>query len=311
MENAILAVLPVAGLVLLGFACVKIGYISQDAADGVARFAAAVAIPLLAFRTIERAGWPANFDNTLGLLGGFYGAALLTLVAALVVARVFFHGGSADTWAAAVGSSHGNVILLGVPAVLMIVGGTVGQPLFLVVALHGFVMALLVALVTALADRRFGELLSGIWSAAAEQIRNPVLLGVLLGLLWNRLDLGMPSAADGMISLLAGVAGPVALFGFGGVVARYPIAGALGMPMAISVLKLGLHPLLVWLIATRLFSLPGSWLWVAVVLAAMPTMMGAGATGERPERSGGGAVGLSTLLAAGSLVALVYLMRTF
>lgn len=311
METAILVVLPVAGLVLFGFACVKIGYISQDAADGVARFAAAVAIPLLAFRTIERAGWPASVDNTFEILGGFYGAALLTLIAAMVVAHVFFHSGSADAWAAAIGSSHGNVILLGVPVVLMIAPGNVGQPLFILVALHSLLMAILASLVAALAERRLGELLSGMWGAAAEQIRNPVLLGVLLGLLWNRLDLPLPSTVDEMIGMLAGGAGPVALFGFGGVVARYPIAGALGMPMGISVLKLGLHPLLAWLIATRLFSLPGSWIWAAVVLAAMPTMMGANATGERPERSGGGAVGLSTLLAAGSLVALVYIMRTF
>lgn len=309
MENAILVVLPVAGIVLLGFACVKIGYISEDAAGGVARFAAAVAIPLLAFRTIERAGWPASADNTLEIFGSFYGAALLVLVVALVVAHALFHSGAADAWAAAVGSSHGNVILLGIPAVLMIVGGDIGQPLFFLVALHGLVMAILTALVAALAERRLGELLSGVWAAAAEQIRNPLLIGVLLGLLWNRLGLPLPASVDGIIGTLAKVAAPVALFGFGGVVARYPIAGALGMPMAISVLKLGLNPVLVWLIATRLFSLPGSWIWAAVVLAAMPTMMGADATGERPERSGGGAVGLSTLLAAGSLVVLVYLMR--
>ncbi len=311
MESAILVVAPVAGIVLLGFACVKIGYISQDAADGVARFAAAVAIPLLAFRTIERAGWPTNMNSMLEILGSFYGAALGILIAALAVAYVLFRSGSSDAWTAAVGSSHGNVVLLGVPSVLMIVGGNVGQPLFFIVALHSLVMAVLTSLVAALADRRIGELLSGVWSAMAEQIRNPLLLGVVLGLVWNRLDLPIPSALDGVIALLAGVAGPVALFGFGGVVARYPIAGALGMPMAISIFKLGLHPFLVWLIATRLFSLPGSWVLAAMVLAAMPTMMGADATGERPERSGGGAVGLSTLLAAGSLVALVYLMRTF
>lgn len=309
MESAFLVVLPVAGLVLLGFACVKIGYIAQDAADGVARFAAAVAIPLLAFRAVERAGWPAGTDNVLELFGSFYGAALATLVVALVVAHILLHRGSADAWAIAVGSSHGNVVLLGIPAVPMIAGSNAGAALFMLVALHGLLMAVLVSLVAALAERQIGELLSGIWNAAAEQIRNPLLLAVFLGLLWNRLGLSLPSVADDIIGMLAGVAGPVALFAFGAVVARYPIAGALGMPMAISVLKLGLNPLLVWVIATKLFSLPGSWVWMAVVLAAMPTMMGADATGERPERSGGGAVGLSTLLAAASLVALVYVMR--
>lgn len=309
MESAFLVVLPVAGLVLLGFACVKIGYIAQDAADGVARFAAAVAIPLLAFRTIKRAGWPANIDNTIEIMGSFYGAALLTLIAAFVVAHIFFRSHSSTAWAVAVGSSHGNVVLLGIPAVLMIVGENVGQPLFFLVALHCLAMAILVSLVATVTEWQLSELFSGIWGALAEQIRNPLLIGVLLGLLWNHLNLPLPASVDGIIGMLAKVAAPVALFGFGGMVARYPITGILGMPMAISILKLGLNPLLVWLVATKLFSLPGSWLWAAVVLAAMPTMMGADATGARPERSGDGAVGLSTLLAGASLVALIYVMR--
>lgn len=311
MENAILVVLPVAGLALLGFACVKVGYISQDGADGVARFAAVVAIPLLAFRTIRRTGWPANIDNTLEIIGSFYGAALLILIVVMVLALLFFRSHSSDAWVTAIGSSHGSVVLLGIPAVLMIAGDKVGQPLFFLVALHCLVMAILVSLVATVTEWQLSELFSGIWAAVAEQIRNPLLLGVLLGLLWNYQGLPLPAPVDGMIGTLAAVAGPVALFGFGGVVARYPITGILGRPMVISVFKLGLNPLLVWLIATRLFSLPASWIWAAVVLAAMPTMMGADATGERPEQSGGGAVGLSALLAVGSLAALVYIMRTF
>jgi malonate transporter len=42
------------------------------------------------------------------------------------------------------------------------------------------------------------------------------------------------------------------------------------VPALITVLKLGLHPLIVFLLAARVFSMPPAWVGVAVLFAACP-----------------------------------------
>ena len=310
MEQSLLTVLPVVGIALLGLACVKTGYLAQGAADAIARFAYAVILPLMIFRTMTQEGWPTRWDNGVEAIAAYFIAAALALVAGILLARLVFRSSAAEQRAIGIGGSHGNVALMGLPAVVMILGANLGQPILLIVGLHGLVMAPVVIAVAALFAGRTNDLPKLLGTALRNQIRNPLLIALAAGLLANRLGLRLPEAADAIIRGLAAAAVPVALFGAGAVLARYRFGGALGKPAAIAAVKLVLHPAVAWLLAAKLFSLPGSWIWVVTMLAAMPTTMGADLPGDKPATGEAGtAVLLGAVLSVASLAVLVYIIR--
>lgn len=306
MEHSILVVLPVFAMALVGYLCVRFGYVPRDAADGIARFAYYVLLPLLIFRTMARSGLPDSSGPVVDALGSFYLGAAVAMVAAMLLFRILFAGSASERRVAAVGASHGQVALLGVPAVFLILGGNLGQPTFFIVGLHGVAMAVLAGLVAGIAGLSLSGLLGGLWDALARQIMNPLPIALVAGLLHHHLALPMPRIADIVIGEFAQALVAVALFGFGGLVARSRLAAS-GPTLLISAVKLGVHPAATWLLARELFGLSGSWALAATLLAAMPTTMGADLPDEDGE--GDGTVALGAVLALPSLAALAYILR--
>lgn len=312
MEQAFLLVAPVVGIALIGYFCTRFDYVSQDTADGVARFAYNVVIPAVIFQTMVRSGWPERWDNLFAILASFYGAAALAMIAGILVARYVFHSSQGEQRALGIGGSYGQVALVGIAAVALILKSNLALPMLYIVALHGLVMSLLVALVGGIMSGRLDGLPDALGNAAKKQARNPLLIAFVLGVALEALEVSLPAAVNTVIDTFADAALPVTLFGFGGMLARYRISGSLQKPAAIAALKLVVHPAAAWLLVTNVF-VPayGAWVWMTVMLAAVPTTMGA----DGPTERGGGeaagtAIALNALAGMVSLTALVYIILT-
>ena len=93
---------------------------------------------------------------------------------------------------------------------------------------------------------------------------------------------------------------PCALFAMGLALRRYGVAGDIGITSVLVVLKLFVHPLVVFLLVRYVLALPPIWAGVAVTFAAMPCGINSYLLAER-YRAGiaatAGAVSLSTGLA--------------
>ena len=87
------------------------------------------------------------------------------------------------------------------------------------------------------------------------------------------------------LDLLGTSAIPCALFALGASLAGYPLRGALAPAAVLTVLKLVVHPLLVWVLAVPVLGLEGLSVSVAVVLAGMPTAVNAYLFGARYDAS--------------------------
>jgi predicted permease len=106
--------------------------------------------------------------------------------------------------------------------------------------------------------------------ALGSLIRNPVVMSLAAGLSWSLAGLPFPDLLDRFLDLLGRGAVPCALFALGATMTGYRIAGDLKDSAAIVVLKLGLHPLIVWLVATQIFALSPLHTAVATIVAALP-----------------------------------------
>lgn len=311
MEKSLLLVLPVAGIVALGYLAVRTGYLGQAAADGLTRFVVAVAVPAFLFRTLVRAHLPADLAEVWGLLLSYYLGAIAVYLIGLAVARFAFRGGAAEQNALAAGASHANVALLGIPAVFLILGARQAVPLALVVGVHALVLGVLATVVQHVRRRRAGGVPEAVKDLLVEQVRSPILLAFVAGVIYARLDLPLSGPPDVGLRLLASAAVPCALFALGGLLVRYRIGGDLQQAMAASGLKLVVHPLIAWVLAKLVFGLSGAWTWVVVLLAAMPFAPAADGKARRAvtgAEAAGTTVALSSALAVVSVWALVYVI---
>ncbi|MEE8573645.1 MAG: AEC family transporter [Gemmatimonadota bacterium] len=309
MSTLLDVILPVFGLVLLGFAAVRLKWLDSDAVRGLSLFVFNFALPVMLFRTLALTRLPEEFE--WAFLLSYYLAALFVFGLGMVVAGRGFGRPLAGQGLAGLTASYSNTVLLGIPIVLTAFGEAAALPLFLVIATHNLV---LFPPATALIEAGLGSkksLRGLVVSTLLGMAKNPIVDGLALGLAFNLLGLGIPDPLDSVATALGSAALPTATFALGATLARYHIAGALAEAGTLIGCKMLVQPAIVWLLATLVFDVAPLWTSVAVVMAALPTGINAYLFAERYDHgvaTAATAVLLSTGLSIGTISILLYLL---
>lgn len=260
-------VAPVFGVLLIGYGAARLRLIDETSTRGLVLFVFNFAIPPLLFRSLALAELPAAVP--WGLLLSYYLAVLTVFALGMLGARGFSRK-LAEQGLFGFGAAYSNAVLIGVPLILTAFGDAASLPLFLLIACHSPILfTLLIVMIEAghgsgAGLRQLpGEVVRGL-------LRNPLIIGLALGLTWNLLALPLPGLVDSVLKTLGQAALPGALFAMGASLSRYRIAGRLPEAVLLVTLKMLVHPLLVWWLATGVFRLPPLWVQVAVLLAALP-----------------------------------------
>jgi predicted permease len=260
---------PVFGVMALGAFSVKIRVLDEDGVKGLVSFVFNFAIPILLFRSLAQTELPP--DIQWAFLISYFGGALLVFGGGLLLGGLLFHRTLADRAIFGMGAGFSNTVLIGIPVLFTAYGPEATLPTLLIIAFHGpLLMSLTAGLIQV--GREDGGALGGQARAIGlDLIRNPIIVGILLGLLANLGGIGLPGFIDGVAEMMGSAAVPCALFALGGSLACYPMTGDVPPALALSVLKLVVHPALVWLLGVFVFGLEGIWVQVAVTMAAMPS----------------------------------------
>jgi len=313
MLDTFIFIAPIVAIALIGYLTVRFKILSQDVADSLAAFVFNIALPAYIFRTIANSGLPKNFAPYGELFASYYVGAIVILLIAMLVSRYAFEGTQSEQSMFGIGASQSNVMLLGFPVALYVLGNRMALPIVFLVATHGVVMPLLLGVILRIRTGKGGEVLTAAGQTLIEHLKNPLLIALIAGIAYVALGgPKMPKEVDPVLRLLGRAAVPCALFAMGGMLVRYGVHGHFAPAVVVSGLKIAAFPAIVWALAKPAFGLPGSWVWVAVVLAAMPTSFNMHKLMKRSQR---GAEALSTSIVLSSalsivaLVVLVYLMR--
>jgi predicted permease len=135
---------------------------------------------------------------------------------------------------------------------------------------------------------------------------HPIIIGIVLGSAVRPFVGLTPQPLWTVVDMLAGAAVPCALICLGIALYRYGLESGLKLPLILSALKLGLHPLIVFVLATQVFSMPPAWAGVAVMFAACPCGINAYLFAERYKdgmAEASTAIALSTLLSVVTMIA--------
>src|SRR3546814_15707411 len=129
-------IVPVFGIVGLGYAAARAGLAPPDAAKVLSAFVFDCAIPALLFRSMVKTGLPAQIEwgYLISYFGGGYGAWIVGTVASYLV----FRRSGAEPAIAGMTCGFSNTVMLGVPLVLTAFGDDATLPLFLIIACHSW-----------------------------------------------------------------------------------------------------------------------------------------------------------------------------
>lgn len=310
MESILTTVLPVFGMIVLGYGFTRAGIFDAASGRGITLFVFNVAIPALLFKTVATMGPQPAAPWQLWI--AFFGGLGITWVAAALVSRAVPSLNVSGGAAASMAAGFGNLALLGTPLALSHYGQQVAVPLGMILSIHAPVLWF-----TAMLHRELFRASSGfsIARTARELFRNlatnAIVLGLVAGSLWRLTGLEIHPIAGSMLDMLADAAVPTALFALGVSLAGYSLRGSWSGMFTIIVLKMLLMPVLVFLMVRHVVAVPPLWAQVAVLFAAMPTGANAFLFSQRNEEAVAavsGAIALGTALAAITASILLYLM---
>lgn len=260
---------PVFGLAALGYFASRAGFFSDQSAEGLARFVFDWLVPVFLFRVFSTHTLPDEFPWRL--LAGFYGPALVMFFSIFAVGRITLKHEGTVRVVAAMGSTFGNSVLLGLPLMLLAFGDEEAVPYLILIAVHTLVLYSTSALMLELMKHREAGPGRVIRNSVRGLSSNPPLVGIIAGVLFNVSGLDLPGPLEKMTAQMGNAVAACSLFALGASLSRYRFAGRLPETVLVVVSKNLLLPVLVWLSAVHIFMLDAAELTAVVLLGAQPT----------------------------------------
>lgn len=266
LENFLLS-LPLFLIVGLGYGFARLKLISTQVGSALSKFAFTVAIPLLLFRVMSNITHLPAPDWKIAM--AFFGSCFVVFAMSRVTARRLLRLDADGQTIFAMGTVFSNNVQLGIPLTIALLGQSAMPSIALIFSLNGFLMWTLVTVAIELGRNKSPSLrktlILGIWST----LKNPIVIGILLGTFWSLTNLEMQAPMAKTVNLLADSASPVALFAVGVGLTQYSFQANAFLSSVLAVFKLLVQPLVVYGLALAM-GLEREGVQAAVLMACLP-----------------------------------------
>ena len=302
------AILPVFGVMVLGFLLRRRGFLTQGFCQTGNRLVFNLCLPAMLLRQIASMGGVRASDGGF-LLYAF--AATLAGVLAVWLPAHFFMKDKTQVGAFAQGAFRGNTALLGAALLQSICGSQAYAPLIILAAVP--VYNVLSVVVLSLEAGGGGTLDRARVLGALKQVaRNPILLGILAGMPFALTGRSIPLPADKVLSMLGGLASPLSLLVIGAGFRWQAALEKRRTTLLAALVKLVLLPAAALPPAAAL-GFRGEALVALLVMSGTPSAVSSYIMAENMGNDGvlaNGIVAVTTLLSAVTLTGWIFLLRT-
>ena len=255
----------IGAVIAAGWVVGRVDLLGPSGHQVLSRLVFFVLTPCLLFATISQADVHVLFSRLLVVSAS---ASLAAAVVSVVVLRFVLRRTVAETAIGTMGGAYVNANNIGLPVATYVLGSsTFVAPVLL------YQLVVLTPIVIAVMDtvtNRSGS----VGRAIVRPLTNPLLIGSVLGVLVAVTGLEIPDAVLEPVLLVGGAAVPVVLISFGmslsGAKPFQAGAGRADIVLATG-LKLIVMPLVAWLLGAFVVGLDREELFVAVVLAGLPS----------------------------------------
>ncbi len=261
-------IIPVFAILALGYLAVRLRLYPAEGVKGLVSFVNNFATPCLLFEAMINSDFNTAFNPAIIL--PFYAGSITSLTLGSIIAIKWFKARPGEGVSSGFSAMYTNTVLIGIPIVTRAYGEGALPTMFSIIAFHAPVLITIGMLVMELVRRDGAPLHKSLAVAVLRMVQNPLLWGVLLGFLANRMGLVLPEPGTAFLDMMSAAVLPAALFGLGGALNEYRVTESWLQASVMSVFQLIIHPAIAYALMIWVLHVPMEVARYGILLAAMP-----------------------------------------
>lgn len=268
--NAIINVaLPVFAIMAAGYLCGRFRLLGPDGTVALNGFVYYMALPALFIVSMANAPISEIFNGPY--LAVIIGGQLAVFGIAVIVATFLFPGRLGELGQHGLSAMFANTGYMGIPLLITAFGAIGTIPAIIPTVVNGaLIMAFGIAMLEL--DRSENTNAMAITKdVALGVIKSPLVIAAAIGISISALEWQLPTAIETFLNLSGAAAAPAALFAMGLFLVGKSLKADLKEVSWVVFLKLIIHPLITWWLATEVLNLSPLYAASAVIITSLPT----------------------------------------
>lgn len=269
MSDVIGLVLPFFGLIFMGFLVARITRQPLEALGWMNTFIVYVALPALFFQLLAKTPFErlTEWSFILGSVLSTYAIFSLMFAWSVLTSR----GEIAQSTIKALAAAYGNIGYMGPGLALLAFGKDAAVPVALIFCFENIVHFAVAPMMMALSGDDKTSPSRLVLGVLRKIVLHPFIIATAMGVAAAYVGFRPPEPVERFLEYLSGAAAPCALFAMGVTLALRPLNRIPHELALIAALKLILHPLLCYVVLSWIGNFSETWIFSAVLLAALPT----------------------------------------
>ncbi len=269
MSEVIGLVLPFFGLIFLGFLVARLTRQPLQALGWMNTFIVYVALPALFFQLLAKTPFEklTEWNFILGSVFSTYVVFSLMFAASVFLSR----GEIAQSTIKALAAAYGNIGYMGPGLALLAFGEQAAVPVALIFCFENIIHFAVAPMMMGLSGGEKRPVPELILDVIRKIVLHPFIIATAIGVAAAYFQFRLPMPVERLLVYLSNAAAPCALFAMGVTLALRPLNRVPAEMLPIALLKLIVHPLLCYVVLSAVGNFSPTWLFSAVLLAALPT----------------------------------------
>lgn len=266
---------PIYLAIATGFLAARFGLFSKIEMRVLGRFVIHIALPALLFNALVQRRFEEMLNGTY--VAAYVAGSMLNVGLGLLWARRLAAGDPAARPYIAMGMTCSNSGFVGFPIMLLTLPSVAGVALALNMLVENILLLPLLMSLAEHQEEAGSSRLRAIGQSILRLRKNPLIIAIFAAFVLSLLELKLPAAVSRTVALFSQASSAVSLFVIGGTLYGLSAKGMRSKIIPITLGKLVLHPLLVWLalslaVLVGMPALPADLRTALLLTAALPIM---------------------------------------
>ena len=310
MAEVLALALPFFGVIFLGLGCGRLARIPESGLAWLSFFIVYVALPPLFFSLVART--PFHELTNGAFIVATTATTALCFALSLGVGLWLRRGNLPEAAIGAIVGSYSNVGYMGPGLTLGALGAAASVPTALIFVFDSLFFFTIIPILMAIGGRDRHGIGATLLLVVRRVMTHPFNVANFLGVAAAYVEFHPPAAIEKTLEFLRNAAAPCALFTLGVSVALRPMDRMQSEVPALLLIKLVVHPALVWLVLTTVGGFEPVWVATAVLMASLPPALNAFIMAKQYETYVAGASGgvlIGTVVSVATVTAMLYAVQ--
>jgi len=269
MTSLLTTVFGVFGYILVGFIIKKINIIPDQFSKIYNYVSFNVLLPLALITNF----WTIKFPELIvhQLILAFFGAGIIIFLIGFFFSKKFLNFKTDDSALFGLGACFGNSVAFGIPLMYSILGPIEAMPYMILVLFHGFIHFTYTTLIIEGYRNRSYSIFKMLVKTITGLAKNIVLFAMFIGIVLNYSQITFPASLEIILTSITNIALPAVLISLGFTLGKFKIINEASHSLVLTTLKNFVHPLIAFVIAKYIFSMPQLLIFIVTMAAALPS----------------------------------------